>query len=514
MKYLITILILICSLVTQGQVKQLYNQYGGTWKRLEVKVGFRLPLNDSSTKDFNSAAFDTAQVYYNPADSSVYYYTGFQWLALSTGGGGTNIYNSDGTATGDRTFNLDGHYLDITGGSNIFLTATNMTNTTTGHWDVLNDAITRITIDASHSYLTSPDETNYLSINNSRVLFFLNNSTTDSLVIEDINTVALSDDDYVLLQRGSVGSKRVSKITIADLLAGAGGGTDNANIGSGFRWLKPSTQEIKTAFGGFAITIDSSSNTNGLTHTVDTTSGGVTSWVRTAKIIDSLQAAGWGNQSVNSDYRYYADMSNSTFANFYFGLSGANSNASVPTTAPLSSWFFGRKIETGTTNTGRVFGIPSLGTYNSIAIDNAYRYSCGIRTRFEDLSDGTETYGFFFGFGDDANLYTNIVDGVFFRYNHADSSGKFIACTRSNTTTTEDATDITVAADTWYDLQITGIGGSFYFYINGVLKATISTNIPTGTTRETSLVYSMNKSVGTTNRVSYVQWLGYDIRNN
>lgn len=48
-----------------------------------------------------------------------------------------------------------------------------------------------------------------------------------------------------------------------------GSGTDNANVGAGFRILKPATQELKTLFAGYGLTIDSSSNTNGLTHIID-----------------------------------------------------------------------------------------------------------------------------------------------------------------------------------------------------------------------------------------------------
>jgi hypothetical protein len=59
-------------------------------------------------------------------------------------------------------------------------------------------------------------------------------------------------------------------------------GSDNANIGAGFRWLKPGTQEIKTAFAGFGIGLDSSSNTNGITITADT------SKLSTRYTIDSL----------------------------------------------------------------------------------------------------------------------------------------------------------------------------------------------------------------------------------
>lgn len=51
-----------------------------------------------------------------------------------------------------------------------------------------------------------------------------------------------------------------------------GSGTDNANVGSGYRWVKPTSQEIKTFFDGLYLDIDSSSNTDGLTVKVDTAS--------------------------------------------------------------------------------------------------------------------------------------------------------------------------------------------------------------------------------------------------
>lgn len=54
--------------------------------------------------------------------------------------------------------------------------------------------------------------------------------------------------------------------------SGGGGGNTNSNIGSGFRWAVPNTNNIKTVSGSLII-IDSSTNTNALTFTADTTSG-------------------------------------------------------------------------------------------------------------------------------------------------------------------------------------------------------------------------------------------------
>lgn len=49
-----------------------------------------------------------------------------------------------------------------------------------------------------------------------------------------------------------------------------GTGNTNSNIGSGYRWAVPSTNNIKTVFGGLGIILDSTTNTNALTAKVDT----------------------------------------------------------------------------------------------------------------------------------------------------------------------------------------------------------------------------------------------------
>jgi hypothetical protein len=45
----------------------------------------------------------------------------------------------------------------------------------------------------------------------------------------------------------------------------------NTNIGSGYRLLKPAAQEIKTLYGSYGLDIDSTTNTDGLTFTIDST---------------------------------------------------------------------------------------------------------------------------------------------------------------------------------------------------------------------------------------------------
>lgn len=51
---------------------------------------------------------------------------------------------------------------------------------------------------------------------------------------------------------------------------GSGTGGTNANVGSGYRWAIPNTNNIKTVFPSFGILIDSTTNTNSLTLQADT----------------------------------------------------------------------------------------------------------------------------------------------------------------------------------------------------------------------------------------------------
>lgn len=50
-----------------------------------------------------------------------------------------------------------------------------------------------------------------------------------------------------------------------------GSGSTNSNIGSGYRWAVPNTNNIKTFFGGYGTLVDSTTNANALTLKVDTT---------------------------------------------------------------------------------------------------------------------------------------------------------------------------------------------------------------------------------------------------
>lgn len=119
------------------------------------------------------------------------------------------------------------------------------------------------------------------------------------------------------------------------------------------------------------------------------------------------------------------------------------------------------------------------------------------------LSDGTDTYTLWSGFNDSTT--GSGTDGAYFRYTHTENSGKWVCVTRSNTTETTADSGITVAVSTWYKLsvQVNADATSVAFYINGALVATITTNIPSGTSRQTgAMPLSIIKSAGTNQRLA------------
>ncbi len=248
----------------------------------------------------------------------------------------------------------------------------------------------------------------------------------------------------------------------------------------------------------------------------------LTTNARLQKIIDSLSAAGWGANNIQYEpwYTHYLTTTggNAQSEGFYGTYSGANAsilNFGASAATVPDGWMYGQQMSTGTTAAGWCYhygpGVPG-GSYGQISINSSFRYNYGEKVRLEDLSDGTETYAYYCGFIDDVTSFGAVVDGAGFRYAHTDSSGAWIMWTKSNSTLTEDATTTTVAADTDYELEISIIGGTAYYYINKVLAGSISTNVPSGSTRNTTLGNSFEKSAGTTARSIYIEWMAYGKR--
>jgi hypothetical protein len=125
----------------------------------------------------------------------------------------------------------------------------------------------------------------------------------------------------------------------------------------------------------------------------------------------------------------------------------------------------------------------------------ALRFGC--RVILPDLSDATNSFRFRLGLNNAGNTpYTGI------DYTHSVHSGRFRCFT--NGTEIPDS-GVTVAANTWYTLEVIGNASLVDFYINGAkIGSGISTNIPASDQYELSPV--INKLGGTSARAAYLDW--------
>lgn len=170
------------------------------------------------------------------------------------------------------------------------------------------------------------------------------------------------------------------------------------------------------------------------------------------------------------------------------------------------------QLTTGVTSTGRAL-IYNYGlTTDGMAMDPNTDMAMYKRVYIPDLSDASNEYLLELGIGNQFNS-TAFSKFVGFVYDRTSNTNWLARCV--DTTTTSEDTSVAVAADTWVELfwHYVAADTSVYFYINGSLVATITTNIPADTTISMHWVDRITKSVGTTSRdvfLSGFQWEFYD----
>lgn len=266
--------------------------------------------------------------------------------------------------------------------------------------------------------------------------------------------------------------------------------------------------------------------TGGTTVSADTSfayNPSLTTNQRLQKIIDSLSAVGALQGTINSNdwYQYYLTGTggNASAAEvYYYFATGTGASIANISTSQIDGWMFGQKLSTGTTNAGLCYyyAAASPGSiYGLTSINTTKRYSWKQNVRFEDLSDGTETYAYYAGFINDVSAFSSVTNGAGIRYTHSDSSGAWICWTKAGGSLTEDAVAFTVTADTDYLWDVTIIGDVAYFYVSTdggethTLATTIATNVPTGSSETVTTGVHFKKSNGTTARLVYLEMMAY-----
>lgn len=155
-------------------------------------------------------------------------------------------------------------------------------------------------------------------------------------------------------------------------------------------------------------------------------------------------------------------------------------------------------LETGTTATGRA------SVHDGVGAESIQFGITPIRQAFlidiPDLATLSEKYVFYIGYADNQNGAGRPVDGAYFIYD-LDTSINWYRGVASNSVRTEQDTTIEVATginllEVYVDTTPTA-----YFFINGVAAGSISSGLPTGSSRLTLRCMKIEKTSGTTNRI-------------
>jgi hypothetical protein len=148
--------------------------------------------------------------------------------------------------------------------------------------------------------------------------------------------------------------------------------------------------------------------------------------------------------------------------------------------------------------------------------NGAWVYETSINS--SNLSTALERFRIVSGFGSASGLAVE-TDGVFITYdeggtqNGTAASANWQCVTVANSVRTLTTTSTAVTNAAWHKLriEINAAGTSAVFYVDGVLLATHTTNIPLGSSSRFVVVkQGIYKTIGLTNRVMWVDYLGYE----
>lgn len=226
----------------------------------------------------------------------------------------------------------------------------------------------------------------------------------------------------------------------------------------------------------------------------------------TPRTLDGLAYSGSGrNTKTWWDFEDFDEGSYAAYTGIWTtGLFGAGSMiSSLAASADRKGIAY---YQTGSTTTGRATQY-ALGPNGDGILFGAGVYTFEADVNVIDLSTAGEEYVLQIGFGDTSGA--DFVDGAYFRYDRLAAGANWRCKTASNSARTDTDSGVAVAAGPWVKLKVVvnAAASEVYFYINGALVATNTTNIPSGAGRGTGALMQILKSAGTTLRGFLVDWV-------
>jgi hypothetical protein len=193
---------------------------------------------------------------------------------------------------------------------------------------------------------------------------------------------------------------------------------------------------------------------------------------------------------------------------FTITTSGTSAGASPDTTYITSSSGANAQgvlaLSTGTTSNGRV----SIMQGPSMLLAGLSQLTFTTRARISAMPTGSQTYIGYIGFMNTpaAGVPNN---GCYFKVDLAISSTNWIAVCRASGSENRIDTGVAASSSAFQvlNININSAGTSAAFSINGSSVGSISSNVPSGAGQFFGVGYKMQKSVGTTARLLYIDYM-------
>lgn len=130
------------------------------------------------------------------------------------------------------------------------------------------------------------------------------------------------------------------------------------------------------------------------------------------------------------------------------------------------------------------------------------------RVRFASVMSSPERWRAYFGFIDMVTLAGEPNDGIFFQTDYTVSTTNWLLRTRNNGAVTTVITTVAISSSNFQKLAFTinSAGTSVTGFIDGVNIGSISTNIPTGAGRQFTGGVKLEKTMGNTPAIAYIDY--------